>query len=463
MHRNENKYDQIFRNRLRDISHPVRDELWSRIHSGISVRKPSVPNPGTALPLLGSAARSRVLFSATSLTVAAAAILAISLGIIHYTHTTTKPSAQPVNHYSTIAPAKAPAGSTGESSVTSRDSSRDRTNESATPSNPRTTLPLLSSAGTPSIPPTEHPLLSSAVPTASSSNGLLSNGLSRVPDAAGVSGTTSTSANSTPENTATTARRHHTSAAPETISGIPGMEETAATPGKQTPGNQIMGKLSLDRHNHNPVILPALAHTSSRTPISAGSPGSKYRRNGSNDPGNWPAPPPFKRTGYVSLYASPDFPNHYYTWSYTLGGRLTFQFSRRWSFTAGFEYARVNVPTQVVPPIGYGDTLHSFYFSNYEVPVLFGYTRNFRHSTLTVNGGVIFNLYFHQSTSAWVFNWPDRDSYGAVLGVDYSYPLGRHLALFAQPYARYSISDYRMFIQAQRWSFGTLLGIKYQL
>jgi DNA-binding LytR/AlgR family response regulator len=37
-----------------------------------------------------------------------------------------------------------------------------------TPSNPRTTLPLLSSAGTPSIPPTELPLLVSAVPTASS-------------------------------------------------------------------------------------------------------------------------------------------------------------------------------------------------------------------------------------------------------------------------------------------------------
>ena len=249
------------------------------------------------------------------------------------------------------------------------------------------------------------------------------------------------------------------SAATETMpGGTPGLDETAATPGKQPPG-----KLSLDRHNPNPVTLPALAHTSTRAAIAAGSPLSKTRHDGSNGLSSPAKTPHFQRTGYISLYASPDFPNHNYTWSYTLGFRATLQFSPHWSFTAGFEYARVNVPTQVIPPIGYGDTLRSFYFSNYEVPVLFGYTRSFRRATLTVNGGAILNLYFHRSTGVWVFNLPDRDSYGAVLGVDYSYSLDRHLAIFAQPYARYSISDYRMFTQTQRWSFGTLLGIKYRL
>ena len=469
MHPNENKYDQMFRDRLRDLTHPVRNDLWSRIQSGIRFRNPSVPNSGTKplppnsagtpsippteLPLPVSAAPLNGLFSATSLiAAAAAAALVITLGIIHFTHTATKPSAQPVNHYSTITPAKAPARSTGESSVTPRDSSRDRSNESATAK---------------SIP------------------------ANRLPDASGAAGNAVTNSNSTPEGRLTrrdrvAARRHphHTSAAPgahsmsgatetrsgatETIHGTSGIEETAAapgrhTPGKQTPGNQTAGKLSLDRHTSNRLALPALARTSNRAPIAAGSPGSKYRHNGSNDPGNRPAAPRFKKTGYLSLYASPDFPNHNYTWSYTAGGRLTFQFSPHWSFTAGLEYARVNVPTQVIPPIGYGDTLHSFYFSNYEVPVLFGYTRSFRHYTLTVYGGAIINLYFHASTSAYIDNLPDRDSYGAVLGVEYSYSLGRHLALFAQPYARYSISDYRMFTQTQRWSFGTLLGIKLKL
>jgi hypothetical protein len=239
--------------------------------------------------------------------------------------------------------------------------------------------------------------------------------------------------------------------------GTPGVEETAATSGIQTPKNQTMAELSVDRHNSNPLTLPAMARTSMRAAITADAPGSKSLHNGSNGSGNWPALPPFHRTGYVSLYASPDFPNHYYSWSYTLGGRLTFQFSRRWSFTAGFEYARVNVPT--LTALG----LQAFHFSNYEVPLLFGYTRASRHAALTVYGGAILNLYFHQSTSAWVNNWPDRDSYGAVLGLEYSYSLGRHLAIFAQPYARYSISDYRMFTQTQRWSFGTLLGIKYRL
>jgi hypothetical protein len=444
MHRNENKYDQMFRDRLRDLTHPVRNDLWSRIQSGIRFRNPSVPNPGTKPSLPGLAARLNGLFSATSLTVAAAA-LAITLGIIHFTHTATKPSAQPVNHYSTITPAKAPARSTGESSVTPRDSSRD-----------------------------------SAVPTPSSTASS-SNGLSGVPDVTGIPGTAITSANSTPENAATTTRRHHISTAPgahgmfaapettsrttETMPGTHGMEGATATPGRQTPGiqtpvNQTMGKLSLDHHNPSLVTLPALARTSNRVPIAAGSPGSKYRYNGSNDPGKWPAPPPFKRTGYLSLYASPDFPNHNYTWSYTLGGRLTFQFSRRWSFTSGFEYARVNVPTQNVPG---NSALQAFHFSNYEVPVLFGYTRASRHAALTVYGGAIINLYFHASTGAYIDNLPDRDSYGAVLGVEYSYSLGRHLDVFAQPYARYSISDYRMFTQTQRWSFGTLLGIKFKL
>jgi hypothetical protein len=242
----------------------------------------------------------------------------------------------------------------------------------------------------------------------------------------------------------------------------PNMEETAATPGNQTRGKQTMEKTSVHHHNPNPVTLPAMARISTRAAISASSP-TKSSHNASNTPDSWPAFGSFHRTGYISLYASPDFPNHYYTWSYTVGFRATFQFSRRWSITSGFEYARVNVPTQVVPPAAAYDTLHSFYFSNYEVPVLFGYTRTSRHAALTVYGGAIVNLYFHASTSVWINNWPDRDSYGTVLGFDYSYSLDRHLAIFAQPYARYSISDYRMFTQAQRWSFGTLLGIKYRL
>lgn len=432
MHRNENKYDQLFRNRLRDLTHPVRNELWSRIHSGIKVPKTSVPRqpPGNSwstlaqkLSLLRSAVSSNGL---SSLTVAGASVLAITIGIIYFTHTVTPPSAGSAKHYSTTMPAITPAQSTGKSSVTPRDSSGDHLDKSVTATNIR---------------------------------------VIRVPAAPG---TTVTSPNLTPENITRAGNRrnhlspqdrtgsghhHHTSAATETMPGTPGIGEIAATSGRQT-----IGKLSVDRHN--PVTLPSLALTGNRAAIVAGTPGSKSPHNSSIVPAKAPH---FQRTGYVSFYGSADFPNHYYTWSNTLGFRATLQFSPRWSFTAGLEYARVNVPTQVVPPVGYGDTLHSFYFSNYEVPVLFGYTRTFRRSTLTVNGGAILNLYFHRSTGVWVFNWPDRDSYGAVLGVDYTRPVGRHLAIFVQPYARYSISNYRMFIQAQRWSFGTLLGMKYQL
>ena len=409
MHRNENKYDQLFRNRLRDLTHPVRNELWSRIHSGIEV-------PKTSVPLQPLRKFWPTFAQKLSLSVAAAA-LAITLGIIYFTHK--PPSIQPVNHYSKTTPAIAPAQSTGKSSVTPRDSSRDRLSESPTAVTRQNQLTAADHAHAAGDHIARH---------------------HTVGDRLALGGHDAPASHLSPEDRITNARSHHISAATATM-----------------PGTSLAHQL---HHNGNPVTLPALALTSIRSAIVAGTPGLKSTHNNSNSPAKTLH---FRRTGYVSLYASPDFPNHNYTWSYTAGARLTFQFSPHWSFTAGLEYARVNVPTQVIPPVGYGDTLHSFYFSNYEVPVLFGYTRTFRHSTLTVNGGAILNLYFHRSTGVWVFNLPDRDSYGAVLGVDYSHSLDRHLAIFAQPYARYSISNYRMFTQPQRWSFGTLLGIKYQL
>ena len=457
MHRNENKYDQLFRNRLRDLTHPVRNELWSRIHSGIKVPKTSVPRQplrkfwptfAQKLSLLVSAAPSRVL------SIAAAAALVITLWIIHFTHTirtVTPPSANPV------------------SAVTPKDLSRDRSVESATPKKSILTTGVPAAPATTVTGPNSTP--ENTASGVQPSHGASASGIDRPLDRSLTPGD-----HLTPGYGITTGRHHHTSAdpdghglsaAPETMPRTPGMEETAATsgkqtPGKQTPGKQTMEKPSVPRHNPTPVTLPAIASTSIRAAITASSP-SKSSHNAFSSPGNWPALPPFHRTGYISLYASPDFPNHYYTWSYTVGFRATFQFSRHWSITSGFEYARVNVPTQVVPPAGAYDTLHSFYFSNYEVPVLFGYTRTSRHAALTVYGGAIVNLHFHASTSVWINNWPDRDSYGAVLGLEYSYSLGRHLAIFAQPYVRYSISDYRMITQTQRWSFGTLLGIKYRL
>ena len=444
MHRNENKYDQLFRNRLRDLTHPVRNELWSRIHSGIKAPKTSVP---------GQPLRKFWLSPATSLTVAAAAALAITLGIIYFTrtiHTVTPPSAHPVG------------------SVTPKDSSRDRSVESATPKKNMlaTGVPAAPATTVTGLHSTPENTASAVQPSHGASASKIGRDSSNLPHGAGASkigrslharplpdrsltsgDRLASGSHLSPEDRTTSARHRHTSADAETM---PGTSDFSIDPAQPHPFH----------HNGNSVSLPPLAYTSNRAAITADAPGSKSLHNSSITPVKAPH---FQRTLSVSLYGSPDFPSHNYTWSYTAGFRATLQFSPHWSFTAGFEYARVNVPTQVIPPIGYGDTLHSFYFSNYEVPVLFGYTRTFRHSTLTVNGGAILNLYFHRSTGVWVFNLPDRDSYGAVLGIDYTRPVSRHLAIFAQPYARYSISDYRMFIQSQRWSFGTLLGIKYQL
>jgi hypothetical protein len=316
MHRNENKYDQLFRDRLRDLSHSVRNDLWPRIHSGIEVPKTSVPRQplrkfwptfAQKLSLLRSAAPSSVL--------SVAAALAITLGIIYFTHK--PPSIQPLNHYSTTTPAIAPAQPTGKSSVPPRDSSRDRLSE---PPTAVTRQNQLTAA--------DHTVAARPAGDHLAPGSHLSSG-----------------SHLSPEDRIATARSRHTSAVPG-AHGMSGATETR--PGTSAALSIHPALAHQFHHNGNPVTLPALALTSIRAAIVAGTPRLKSTHNNSNSPAKAPH---FKRTGYVSLYGSPDFPNHNYTWSYTLGFRATLQFSPHWSFTAGLEYARVNVPTQVIPPL----------------------------------------------------------------------------------------------------------------
>jgi hypothetical protein len=244
---------------------------------------------------------------------------------------------------------------------------------------------------------------------------------------------------------------------------LPAIRESVAAPGGNSAARRMFTHPGL-------VTLPAIARTST-PPVIGIRPSIPRARH--TDPDKGPNDNRFLKTGYVSLYGSPDFPaNHYYTWSYSIGATVTIQFGRHWSGTSGFEYGKVNVPTQVVPPVGPFDTLRAFYWSNYQVPVLIGYTMMLGEYALTVNGGAILNLYFHRyakgnmplsSNAYWVFNWPDRDSYGAYLGADIFRPVGHSIRVFAQPYARYSISNYRMFIPQQRFFYGAHLGIRYQL
>jgi hypothetical protein len=244
-------------------------------------------------------------------------------------------------------------------------------------------------------------------------------------------------------------KQHNTSLSREILS---------ATDPANNPAKNLASTTVLPIRHPKPVTLPAIASTSTRAASTIRPPKLKPWHNDPNTAARRPI-----KTGYISLYGSVDFPsNHYYTWSYAAGGTVTIQFSRHWSGTAGFEYGRVNVPTQYVPPVT-GDTLKAFYWSNYQVPVLIGYTMMIGSYALTVNGGAILNLYFHRSTGVWVNNWPDRDSYGAYLGADIYRPLGHSFRVFAQPYARYSISNYRMFIPEQRFFYGAHLGIRYQL
>jgi len=483
MHRNENKSDQLIRNRLREHSHPVSPDLWSRIHSGLKAHKMAQPSHFSRIKAFLQNWR---LSSITTLTAGAAGFLTITLGLIYLTHTNTRPTTRSIvpstmktAGETLTTPDAASATVTRLDTVTRIDPDADPVSNvpGASTNAPGASTTRSEAPATSTIKP--------QMPSEAATSGNSTSGNSASSSSASSNSTSSSSANSSPESSSSTSantagailHQNHRSSNNLIASANHIPQSHSAKPAHTKPAhNDPSRRLTIPFYTPTRLTLSAIPNTGTQAqpritahPLVAQS-GLKTHLSakesnweGSKTPKNPANTAPFKRGVYVSLYASPDFPNHYYTWSYTVGVRASLQFSPRWSFTAGLEYARVNVPTQVVPPIGYGDTLHSFYFSNYEVPILFGYKRVFGRSELTINGGAILNLYSHQSTGDWTFNWPNRASYGAVLGVDYAWSLNNRLSLFGQPYGRYSISNNRSFIPAQRLSFGTLLGIRYRL
>jgi hypothetical protein len=440
---NDHQYDRLFRDRLRDHSSPVRADLWRRIYNGLGSRP--------AFRFSFRAAFQSPLRYWPFLAAGTAAAATIAIAVTHFIHNPAPRSHPSANSTATVTPSAVTPATVPIATVTPP--------SPATVAPPSPAIPRSVAANpSPSTQPVNHYLTIS--PTRSGNNHSIY--------------VTHRRSNRTHNNPAPLTLRSHSLRPPTLTAANSPQLNKARQPTSLDPNSANTSGATPANHHPNPVTLPAIASTSTRAAVTAR---PLILRSRHNDPGN-PNPPPDAprpiKTGYASLYGSADFPgNHYYTWSYTAGGALTIQFSRHWSGTAGLEYGRVNVPTQVVPPVGPFDTLYAFHFSNYEVPVLIGYTRMLGDYALTVSGGAILNIHSHQSnspgnlvtsaTSTWVFNWPNRDSYGAYLGADIFHPLGHNLHLFAQPYARYSISNYRMFIPVQRLSYGVLLGVRYLL
>jgi hypothetical protein len=440
---NDNEFDQLFRDRLRDHSSPVPADLWRRVHTGI-----------------GSTARRLRPWRSLRYVGGGAATLIVALAAAHYVYVLHSPShrvAPTANHYSTINSGTRSADS-GQSAVAADQAADPGVQSAALPGNH---LNPGSDSNRGEFAPIKPGSIAEAPREGVSPTGTRSGPAANLTAAVGHSAT------------GKIARPARGTARTSDIARTARTFDVAGTPSGTPTGRR---NTPVDRRP-SPVTLPEMARISVRPAGSAGRAIATLNPTLFNKSKTVSFPtaakvdnprgaPHFLKTGSVSLYGGPELvTNHYYGLSYSSGVRLTLPFSRHWSVIVGFEYSRVNVPKQIVPPLGSYpyDSLYAFYFSNYEVPVLFGYTSTFGRSSLTVNAGAILNLYYHKSTGVWVHNWPDRDSYGAVLGVDYAYFLGRSLALFAQPYERYSISNDRMFIPQQRASTGILLGIRYQL
>ncbi len=492
MHRNDTKYNQLFRDRFRDHSLPVREGLWSRIHSGIKGIRPvsQVSRPSFLRMAVQYARVHAMVVGAVG-----AATVGVIVGVIYFSH-----PAKPLRPGVAIAPGKVSEGAGASRGVAGQgvddqgDAVRGVAARDSAARGDAARQHAVTDEGDAAASTT-----STTTSNAATGNGAVASGIGATGNGAAASGSGVTGTGATASGTGAAAsgngrlsgrgpghQKHFVSGHSRSSSHLAVRDAAAGRVADRAgegvvdgagegvvEGAGVSGTVpgSLRAGGAAAVRLPALANTSSRAMITARPIFPRSQKSRLNDYANGSKSragvvpfrkKAFRRTGYVSIYSSVDFPtSRYYTWSNTTGFRLTFEFSLRWSFTAGLEYGRVNVPRELNLP---GDPpMNAFHFSNYEVPLLLGYRKTFRRSELTINAGAILNLYAHTSTSSFTDNWPNRDSYGAVLGADYSYSLGRHLAVFGQPYVRYSISDYRMFIQSQRYTLGTLLGVRYQL
>lgn len=163
---------------------------------------------------------------------------------------------------------------------------------------------------------------------------------------------------------------------------------------------------------------------------------------------------------HLDVFAGPE----HFTWntvglSFGAGAQLTLVFKNHWTVTSGLQYQRINVNH-----VGQVDSISGLlpgYFSNLQIPLLFGYTMANDRYSLAVKAGPIWNLASQAHRSlANADNWPNH-SWNAYLGINFSSRVTDRISLFAEPYVRCWFPPGDIRLPPQLWSTGLMLGIRY--
>jgi hypothetical protein len=163
----------------------------------------------------------------------------------------------------------------------------------------------------------------------------------------------------------------------------------------------------------------------------------------------------------LDLYASPDYPIEYAKYyvksklSYTVGLRLNRSFGKRFSGKIGIQFSQLNY--DLPDTSGYPGAYH---LMRLDLPVLAGYSWGNETFGMTVNAGVIFNLYswLHQDSTSYIKSNAGLSLY---LGINFSKHINDRMELFSEPYYRYQLSSstvstfyFQKFIDVAGVSFG---------
>jgi hypothetical protein len=162
----------------------------------------------------------------------------------------------------------------------------------------------------------------------------------------------------------------------------------------------------------------------------------------------------------LDLYASPDYPIVYgEPWvktklSYTAGVRINRSFGNRFSGKIGIQYSQINY--NFTDSNGFGSPNH---LMSLDLPALAGYSWGNETLGMTINTGVVFNLYSWSNDSPSYFK--TNTGLSLYLSFNVKKQISERIDIFTEPYYRYRLSSmtvssvyYGKFIDVVGLSFG---------
>ena len=146
---------------------------------------------------------------------------------------------------------------------------------------------------------------------------------------------------------------------------------------------------------------------------------------------------------YLDAYISPDWPfanekiaSQEMKLSYTAGVKLTRRIGPHFSGTIGLQYSRINSQfSSSGDTLGLSDSLPLRRMSTIDIPLLIGYRINAGRFGMTINTGIIFNVYSYSNL------YQHHTGLSGYLGLNLTEKISDRFYLFAEPYYLYRLSN----------------------